>query len=168
MDSPGARTYVCDGLFPQWCPDSSRETILFQRARDRGSQYFGIWTVDFKNETCSNPTEIYAASDTAIMHPSWSPNGSLICFCTVDSPMASGSWPDRAEVWMIGVDGTGQAPLTTGSFRNMQPTWSMDGRIYFVSDSGGNDTIWAVPAAASAQHANETTFANAETSNDSN
>lgn len=168
FDSPGARTYVCDGLFPQWCPESSRKTILFQRARERGSQYFGIWTVDFEYDTCSNPTEIIAASDSAIMHPSWSPDGSLICFCTVDSLQVPGSWPERADVWMIGVDGTGKAPLTTGSFRNMQPTWSKDGRIYFVSDRSGNDTIWAIPAAASAQLSTGSSYVNAQTSSSSN
>lgn len=168
VDSPGTRMYVCDGMFPQWCPDSSRRTILFQRARDRGSQYFGIWTVDFHDGTSTNPTEIVAASSSAIMHPSWSPSGELICYCTVDTPQAPGSWPDRADVWMISIDGTGRAPLTTGSFRNMQPTWSKDGRIFFVSDRGGNDTIWAVPAAASASQPDNAAFATAGSSDNGN
>lgn len=165
LNSPGVRTYVCDGLFPQWCPDSNQKTILFQRARERGSQYFGIWTVDFKNGTCMNPTEIVAASDVAIMHPSWSPNGQLVCYCTVPQAENSEFWPAEADVWMIGIDGTGKAPLTTGSFRNMQPTWSNNGRIYFVSDRGGSDVIWAVPAAAPGQAA---TFTVAEPTDGSN
>ena len=168
LDTPGIRTYLCDGLFPQWCPDSSRNTILFQRARERGGQYFGIWTADLKNESCTNITEIVAASNSAIMHPSWSPNGKLICYCTVSESQASGLWPRKADVWMIGIDGTGQAPLTAGSFRNMQPTWSQNGRIYFVSDRGGTDSIWAVPAAASGPSTGEPSFTVAETTDASN
>ena len=123
--------------------------LLFQKARQRGSQFFSIWTVQYAEGTCSNPTEIVSASDAAIMHPSWSPDGKLICYCQVASPQAnSGAWPMQAEVWMVSVDGSGQAPLTTGNFRNMQPNWSQDGRIYFVSDRGGEDVIWSIPAAS--------------------
>jgi Tol biopolymer transport system component len=28
----------------------------------------------------------------------------------------------------------------------MQPTWSGDGRIYFVSDRGGADSLWSIQA----------------------
>jgi TolB protein len=149
INSPGVRTYVCDGLFPQWSPDPVAPKLLFQKARQRGSQFFSIWTVQYAEGTCSNPTEIVSASDAAIMHPSWSPDGKLICYCQVASPQAnSGAWPMQAEVWMVSVDGSGQAPLTTGNFRNMQPNWSQDGRIYFVSDRGGEDVIWSIPAAS--------------------
>jgi TolB protein len=150
INSPGMRTYVCDGLFPQWSPDTDASTLLFQKARQRGSQFFSIWTVQFKDGACSNPTEITSASDAAIMHPSWSPDGKLICYCQVANPQGnSAAWPIQADVWMVSLDGSGQAPLTTGSFRNMQPNWSKDGRIYFVSDRGGEDVIWSIPAATS-------------------
>jgi TolB protein len=167
LDSPGTRTYVCDGLFPQWCPDGSRSTLLFQRARQRGSQFFSIWTVDFSQGECSNPTEIVAASDTAIMHPNWSPNGELICYCTVSNPGSVTNWPTQADVWMVGVDGSGQAPLTQGVHRNMQPTWSKDGRIFFVSDRGGQDVIWAIPAASSTPVAPGSRFATVDTNSGS-
>jgi TolB protein len=65
INSPGMRTYVCDGLFPQWSPDTDASTLLFQKARQRGSQFFSIWTVQFKDGACSNPTEITSASDAA-------------------------------------------------------------------------------------------------------
>ena len=149
IDSPGTRTYVCDGLFPQWSPNPDSPTLLFQRARQRGSQFFSIWTVEYEDGQCSNPTEIVSASDAAIMHPSWSPDGRSICFCQVPRPAESpGAWPMQADVWMVSLDGSGLAPLTSGNWRNMQPRWSTDGRIYFVSDRGGSDVIWSLPAEA--------------------
>ena len=147
ISSPGTRTYVCDGLFPQWSPDSGTPRLLFQRARQRGSRFFSIWTVEFDGGQCSNPTEIVSASDAAIMHPAWSPDGGSICYCLVSEPLeAPGAWPVQADVWRVSVDGSGQAPLTRGDTRNMQPDWSPDGRIYFVSDRGGTDVIWSTPA----------------------
>ena len=39
--------------------------------------------------------------------------------------------------------------LTSGGFRNMRPTWATDGRVYFTSNRGGLDVIWAVAGGAS-------------------
>jgi hypothetical protein len=38
----------------------------------------------------------------------------------------------------------GRTALTSGGFRNMRPTWAADGRVYFTSNRGGLDVIWAV------------------------
>ncbi len=148
LDRPGARTYVCDGLFPQWSPDQTRNTLLFQRARERGSRFYGIWTVDFRDGQATSPTEIVSASDAAIMHPVWSPDGASICFCSVVRPQGSTAWSEQADLWVIGVDGTGRTALTNGRYRNMQPTWSRTGRIFFVSDRGGSDCLWSVSSAS--------------------
>ena len=141
---PGVRTYVCDGLFPRWSPDPSRSSLLFQRARERGSRFYGVWTVEFTDGGASSPTEIVSATDAAIMHPAWSPDGRRICFSTVVRPRGTTAWSEVADLWVIGVDGTGRSRLTAGRFRNLQPTWSPDGRIYFVSDRGGSECLWSL------------------------
>lgn len=146
LNRPGAHAYVCDGLFPQWSPEPGSRTLLFQSPRERGSRYFGIWTIEFTGGRASSPTQIVASTDAAVMHPAWSPDGSSICFCTVLDPESDISWLEQSDVWVIGADGTGRTPLTSGRFRNMQPTWAGDGRIYFVSDRTGQDTVWSVPA----------------------
>jgi Tol biopolymer transport system component len=144
---PGARSYVCDGLFPQWSPEPGRNTLLFQRPRERGSRLFGIWTIDVDDGRGASPTEILSSSEAAIMHPSWSPDGRSICFCSVSLPPAgSALWPEQANIWLVKVDGTQRVSLTTSRFRNTQPTWSGDGRIYFVSDRGGADSLWSIQA----------------------
>lgn len=146
ITSPGVRSYVCEGLFPQWSPNPGRNTLLFQRPRERGSRLYGIWTIDVNNGLGASPTEILSSSEAAIMHPSWSPDGNSICFCSVSLPVGSALWPEQANIWMVKVDGTQRVSLTTSRFRNMQPTWSGDGKIYFVSDRGGADSLWSIQA----------------------
>jgi TolB protein len=146
---PGVRSYVCDGLFPQWSPDPTRNTLLFQRPRERGSRLYGIWTIDVNDGLGSSQTEILSSSEAAIMHPSWAPDGRAICFCSVSFPVGSALWPDQANIWVVNADGTQRVPLTTSRFRNTQPTWCADGQIYFVSDRGGADSLWSIQPADS-------------------
>ena len=34
--------------------------------------------------------------------------------------------------------------LTAGGYRNLRPNWGADDRIYFMSNRGGLDVIWAI------------------------
>jgi hypothetical protein len=34
--------------------------------------------------------------------------------------------------------------LTRDQFRNMQPVWGSDGRVYFVSNRSGVENVWAL------------------------
>jgi TolB protein len=150
LDRPGMRSFICEGMFPRWSPDSSQDRILFQRSRKRGSQLYGVWTIDLSEFGGFNPTEIVAAGDAAIMHPAWSPDGSRIAFTSVDRPeVAEDGMPVESDIWVINADGTGRMALTSGGFRNMRPTWASDGRVYFTSNRGGLDVIWAVACGSS-------------------
>lgn len=145
LERPGVRTFVCEGMFPRWSPDATTDRILFQRARKRGSQLYGVWTIDLTEAGGVNPTEVVAAGDAAIMHPTWSPDGTRIAFTSVDRPEVSeDGMPVESDIWVIDADGMGRTALTSGGFRNMRPTWATDGRVYFTSNRGGLDVIWAV------------------------
>ncbi len=142
---PSGSTFLCEGFLPRWCPDASNSCLLFQRARQQGSRFYGVWTIQLRNGQSLNPTEIVSAQNAAIIQPSWAPDGKRIVFTTVVDPVAqAGDLPEQSDLWVINVDGTGRARLTGGHFRNMQPVWGSDDKIYFVSNRAGVENLWSV------------------------
>jgi len=146
MANPGIRRFLDYGLFPQWCPDPARSKILFQRARQRGSRFFSIWTIDYVNGDAVFPTEIVSAGNAAVINPAWSPDGSRIVFVTVVEPdLQPEDEPlEQSDLWVVNLDGSGRINLTNGNYANYQPVWSADGKVYFVSNRTGVDNIWSV------------------------
>lgn len=145
VDKPGIRSFVCEGMFPRWSPDEKAERILFQRSRKRGDRLYGVWTIDLVDGDGINPTEIVAAGDAAVMHPTWSPDGSRIAYTVVAKPedVVEGM-PLEGDIWTVDARGVGRVALTSGGYRNLRPDWGSDGRVYFMSNRGGRDVIWAV------------------------
>ena len=142
---PSGSTYLCEGFLPRWSPDATASTILFQRARQQGSRLYGVWTIKIENGQAMNPTEIVSAQNAAIIQPNWSPDGRRIVFTTVVDPTAqSGVLPEQSDLWVVNLDGTGRMSLTGGHFRNMQPVWATNEKIYFVSNRAGIENLWCV------------------------
>jgi Tol biopolymer transport system component len=147
VQNPSVRRFLEYGLFPQWRPESpdGRPMILFQRARQRGSRFHGIWTIDYIDGQAMHPTEIVSAANAAVINPAWSPDGSRVVFVTVVEPETEpGEHPALSDVWTVNVNGTDRTNLTNGQFANFQPAWGADGSVYFVSNRSGVDNIWAV------------------------
>ncbi|MGI9013910.1 MAG: TolB family protein [Phycisphaerales bacterium] len=143
----GARKFLDYGFLPEWSPDIASNKILFQRARERGSRYHSIWTLDYINGDSVNPTEIVSAANAAVINPSWAPDGRHIVFATVANPDLNHSdKPRESDLWLVNIDGSGRTRLTSGYEANYQPNWSTDGRIYFVSNRAGVDNLWSVSA----------------------
>jgi len=143
------RQFLAYGIFPSWNPDPARSKIAFQRARGRGSRLFSIWTLDYINGEATNQTEIVSAANAAVMHPSWSPDGSRLVFVTaVDPETADASaLPAQSDLWIVKVDGSERTNITNGEAMNLTPVWSSDGTVYFRSSRSGVDNIWAVETA---------------------
>ncbi|HVU63724.1 MAG TPA: DPP IV N-terminal domain-containing protein, partial [Phycisphaerales bacterium] len=148
----GASEFLGYGMFPQWCPlaktgTDGRDRILFQRSRERGDHAFSIWCIDYRQGDTSSPTEIAAAQGQALINASWSPDGTRVVYATLPNPndlaTASDKMP-QSSLWMTNVDGTQRVLLTSGPFMNLMPTWSADGRIYFVSDRTGSPNVWSI------------------------
>ena len=143
--NPATRKYVGHGLFPTWSP--TEDKVLFQRARERGTRWFSVWTMEIVDGDAGPMTEIAASANAAVITPDWSPDGKRVVFCTVIDPGADEHIrPAQADVWVMNADGTGRARLTGGRFANLQPAWSPEGSVFFVSDrsADGVDNVWAM------------------------
>lgn len=157
LDNVGPKRFIGSGLFPTWSPVAER--ILFQRARERGTRWFSLWTLDLVNGEGVRPTEILASSNAAAITPRWSPDGQNIVFCTVVDPDASlEKGPSQADIWVVAADGSGRTNLTKSPFANLQPVWGKDGTIYFSSNrgTGGAENIWSLRPDRALQVARDT------------
>jgi TolB protein len=145
LENPARKRFIGYGLFPEWSPVDNR--ILFQRARERGTRWFSIWTIDMVNGEGMRPTEIAASANAALITPKWSPDGKHVVFCTVVDPSADATQrPDASDIWVVDVDGKSRSRLTRSQFRSLQPVWSPDGTIYFVGNRSqhGTENVWAI------------------------
>ncbi len=157
LNSPASKKYIGHGLFPSWSPNA--DTILFQRARQRGTRWFSIWTLDLIDGDAGAPTELAASANAACITPQWSSDGRNIVFCTVIDPTADETQrPTQADVWLMKADGDGRVRMTSGHYANLQPVWAPDGSIFFVSNRGpeGTDNIWSLRSDRAVQLAENT------------
>jgi Tol biopolymer transport system component len=92
-----------------------------------------------------------------------SPDGTKIAFSARGNGSAqwwrkAGSHLDQSEIWLeaVGdrVTGNPYQQLTARDGRAMWPMWSADGKsIFYVTDRGGNENLWARPAGPGADRA---------------
>ncbi len=138
------------GLFPSWSPRKDADRIAFQRARQRGSRWFSLWTLDLVDGEARRVTELALSSNAAIVSPSWSPDGERLAFATIVEPANAGGTKSHAQqdIWTIDADGANRHRLTDGIGTNLSPFWSVDNRIFFVSDRGGTECVWSAKSEA--------------------
>lgn len=160
LDNPSRKNFIGLGLFPQWSPGGDQ--ILFQRAREWGTRWFSLWTLDLINGEARRFTEIVACANAAAITPTWSPDGEHIVFSTVVNPGSEfhDEAPVQADVWIVAADGADRINLTNSSFANLQPTWSRDGTILFVSNRahGGMENVWSIRPDVALQLARDSTM----------
>ncbi len=150
------RKMIGYGLFPEWNPQADRDVIAFQRARQRGTRWFSAWTLQLIDGEAKNVTEIAFSTNAAIVAPSWNADGTKLAFATIIDPTAAdpgqtGAAPQAGrqskgtsqDIWTVNADGTDRKRLTDGRGVNATPTWGPDGKVYFVSDRGGAESIWS-------------------------
>jgi TolB protein len=149
---PGTRRFLAYGMFPAWSPDGGR--LAFQRARERGSRLFSIWTVDLAAGEARQPTEIAHREAAACIAPRWSPDGAMIVYCLVargtEGSVSRTSTPPAAELWVADLKTGLRIRLTDGSDACFNPVWARDGRIFFVSPRSGTENIWSLASNLSA------------------
>src|SRR5205814_1915921 len=93
VQNPSVANFIGYGLFPQWCPvagtgEAGADRILYQLGRERGRHAFGLWTMDVNTGGATNATEIASSPSSALINPTWAPDGKWIAYAEV--PIASG------------------------------------------------------------------------------
>jgi len=150
LDNPGVKRLIGEGLFPTWSPKGNK--IAYQRARNVGSQWFSIWTIEIYDQEVLFPTEVAASPSAALISPAWSPDATQIAFTIID-PQKHHRGDDgvmahadlqQADIGIVDADGRGMHRLTDGNGAHYSPTWSSDGRIYFSTRNQTSETLWSV------------------------
>jgi hypothetical protein len=136
------RKMIGYGLFPSWSPDKNIDRIAYQRARQRGSRWFSLWTLDLVDGEARRITEVAVSSNAAIVTPVWAPDGKRLAFTTIVEPaqMNKGKLRGQQDIWVIDADGGNRHRVTDGTGTNLSPSWAADNRVYFISDRGGRKT----------------------------
>lgn len=149
MDNPGVKRLIGEGLFPAWSPKGNK--IAYQRARNVGSQWFSIWTIEIYDQEVLFPTEVAASPSAALISPAWSPDATQIAFTIIDPQKMHGGGASaahaglqQADIAIVDADGRGLHRLTDGDGAHYSPTWSSDGRIYFSTRNQTSETLWSV------------------------
>ncbi len=155
--SGASRVFIGYGLFPEWSPVGER--ILYQRARERGTRRFSIWTLTLVDGEPRYPTELAASEHHAFTLPTWSMDGVRIAFSSVAEwpadVTAMGGPQVTYDIWMMSADGRGKARLTDGHTVNFAPAFSPDGRIFFTSNRSGSENVWSLQPTGQADVASD-------------
>lgn len=146
IDQPGTTRFLCYGMFPAWSPDGGQ--LVFQRARQRGSRLFSIWTIELVAGEARRPTEVAQSDTAACIAPRWSPDGRMVVYCVVDpetaAPAPASATPRTADLWVVELQTGLRFKLTDGADACFNPVWATNGRIFFVSPRAGTENIWSL------------------------
>lgn len=143
-----AKRFIGYGMFPEWSP--AGDLILFQRARERGSRWFGIWTLTLIHGEPRYPTELASSSAEAMILPTWSPDGGRIAFSAsthASEALMATSFPNGGQsldLWVMNADGRGRVRVTDGHSANFGAVFGKDGRLFFLSDRTGHENVWSI------------------------
>ena len=78
-----------------------------------------------------------------IADPQASPDGKLIVF--VLTTITPATYEKRANLWLVGADGTGLRRLTSHQKSDSNPRWAPDGKsIWFLSTRSGSSQVWRI------------------------
>ncbi len=129
-------------ISPAWSPDGTELLFVSNRGHLYGTG--GFWRM--KAQPGAEAREIHYEETTWKARPSFSPDGKRIVYASY----LGQAWH---QLWVMPAQGGDPSPLSYGAFDNINPRWSPDGeKIAFISNRGGNTSLWIQQALGGAQH----------------
>ncbi len=124
---------------PALSPDGTR--IAWSRMRPRQNPHTDIYVMTLD---AGEPVQV-TSDETWENFAAWSPDGRRIVFQAGTLESIPTPTDGTARLYVINVDGSGRARLTTNEAAETTPSWSPDGkRIAFASNASGNWDIYVV------------------------
>ena len=128
-------------ISPAWSADGKEIVFVSNRGRVYGTG--GFWRM--KAEAGSEAHEIHYEETAWKARPDFSPDGKRLVYASY----LGQTWH---QLWVMPSQGGDAFPLSYGDFDNVNPRWSPDGkRIAFISNRGGNTSLWIQEALGGAQ-----------------
>ncbi len=123
-----------------WSPDGKEIAFSGYRNEKTGGSLF-IMPRHGEGAACERSRALTRRTDHGWdRFPAWSPDGRWIAF-------AARSGANDFDIWLVAVDGSVEARLTTNPAVDTEPAWSPDSRrLVFQSNRSGNDELWALDA----------------------
>ncbi len=128
-------------ISPAWSPDG--EELIFVSNRGHAYGTGGLWRM--KAEPGAEAREIHYEETAWKARPDFSPDAKRVVYASY----LGGQWH---QLWVMPSLGGDAFPVSYGDFDNTNPRWSPDGtRIAFISNRGGNTSLWVQEVLGGAQ-----------------
>ena len=129
-------------ISPTWSPDGRELIFVSNRGHIYGTG--GFWRM--KVEPGAEQREIHYEETAWKARPDFCPDGKRLVYASY----LGGQWH---QLWVMPSAGGDSFPISYGDFDNTNPRWSPDSaRIAFISNRGGNTSLWVQEMLGGAQH----------------
>jgi Tol biopolymer transport system component len=109
--------------YPSWSPDGKR--LVYQRDFNGAAIY--VINADGTGQQRLSPTPGFDVT------PSWSPDGTQIVYVRLHSAPQPNSPPPVTDIRVMNVDGTGAHAILANTVFSVEPRWSVNNQVVFMS-----------------------------------